>query len=50
MPGCFFRLGTGNPAIPGTQSGLHTAAFDIDEDAMDIGAAMMILGALAELQ
>ena len=50
MPGCFFRLGTGNPAVPGTQSGLHTAAFDIDEDAMDIGAAMMILGALAELQ
>jgi amidohydrolase len=49
MPGCFFRLGTGNPAKPGTQSGLHTAAFDIDEDAMTLGAAMMAAGALAEL-
>ncbi|HMQ74568.1 MAG TPA: M20 family metallopeptidase [Flavobacteriales bacterium] len=50
MPGCFFRLGTGNPAKPGTQSGLHTAAFDIDEDALPIGAAMMMAGALNELQ
>ncbi|MBL8009620.1 MAG: amidohydrolase [Flavobacteriales bacterium] len=50
MPGCFFRLGTGNPAMPGTQSGLHTAAFDIDEDAMTLGAAMMMAGALNELQ
>lgn len=50
MPGCFFRLGTGNPVKPGTQSGLHTAAFDIDEDAMAIGAAMMAAGALNELR
>lgn len=50
MPGCFFRLGTGNPAKAGTQSGLHTAAFDIDEDALPIGAGMMMLGALGELQ
>lgn len=49
MPGCFFRLGTGNPAKPGTQSGLHTAAFDIDEDAMAVGAGMMVMGALREL-
>lgn len=49
MPGCFFRLGTGNPAKPGTQCGLHTAAFDIDEDALPIGAAMMAMGALSEL-
>jgi len=49
MPGCFFRLGTGNPAKPGTQSGLHTAAFDIDEEAMTLGAAMMAAGALGEL-
>jgi amidohydrolase len=49
MPGCFFRLGTGNPAIPGTQSGLHTAAFDIDEDALVLGATMMAVAALAEL-
>lgn len=49
MPGCFFRLGTGNAAKPGTQSGLHTAAFDVDEDALAIGAGMMAMGALAEL-
>lgn len=50
MPGCFFRLGTGNPAKPGTQSGLHTAAFDIDEDALVLGASMMAAGALSELE
>ncbi len=49
MPGCFYRLGTGNAAKPGTQSGLHTAAFDIDEDAMLVGARMMVVGALQEL-
>ena len=50
MPGCFFRLGTGNAAKPGTQSGLHTAAFDVDEDALGIGAGMMVWGAWSELQ
>jgi amidohydrolase len=49
MPGSFHRLGTGNPAKPGTQSGLHTAAFDIDEDALLIGAGLMAWGALKEL-
>lgn len=50
MPGCFFRLGTGNAAKPGTQSGLHTAAFDVDEDALGIGAGLMAWGAVSELQ
>lgn len=49
MPGCFYRLGTGNAAKPGTTSGLHRAEFDIDEDALAIGARMMAFGALAEL-
>lgn len=49
MPGCFYRLGTGNANKPGTQSGLHTAAFDIDEEALIIGAGMMMAGALSEL-
>ncbi len=49
MPGCFFRLGTGNPAKPGTQSGLHRAEMDIDEDALVIGAGMMAWGAISEL-
>lgn len=50
MPGCFFRLGTGNPDKPGTTSGLHRAEFDIDEDALAIGAGMMAWGAISELE
>ena len=49
MPGCFFRVGTGNPSKPGTISGLHRAEFDIDEDALAIGAGMMAWGAITEL-
>jgi len=49
MPACFFRLGSGNPAKPGTTSGLHRAEFDIDEDALAIGAGMMAWGAIGEL-
>lgn len=49
MPGCFFRLGTGNPKVPGSTSGLHRAEFDIDEDALAIGAGMMAWGAVSEL-
>lgn len=49
MPGCFFRLGTGNPAKAGTQRGLHTADFDIDEDALVLGATMMAMGAMSEI-
>lgn len=50
MPGCFYRLGTGNASKPGTESGLHTATFDMDEDALSIGAGMMVAGALNELR
>jgi amidohydrolase len=50
MPGCFFRLGTGDPAKPGTTSGLHRAEFDVDEDALVIGAGLMAMGALSELR
>jgi amidohydrolase len=49
MPGCFYRLGTGNPAKPGTESGLHTSTFDVDEDALVIGAGLMAWGALRAL-
>jgi len=49
MPGCFFRLGTGNPALPGTQSGLHRAEMDIDEDALVLGAGMMAWAGICEL-
>jgi len=50
MPACFYRLGTGNPNKPGTTSGLHRAEFDIDEDALAIGAGLMVFSALQELR
>ena len=50
MPGCFYRLGTGSASKPGTTSGLHTAGFDIDEDALAIGAGVMAWGALQEIE
>lgn len=48
MPGCFFRLGTGNPK-KGPAPGLHTPTFNIAEEAMAIGAGVMVWGALREL-
>lgn len=50
IPGCFFRLGTGNKA-KGITSGVHTPLFNIDEDAIEIGIGMMaMLGATATLE
>jgi hippurate hydrolase len=40
IPGCFFRLGTGNK-LKGIDSGVHTPTFDIDEHAIEIGMGMM---------
>jgi amidohydrolase len=40
MPGCFYRLGTRNEE-KGIVSGVHTATFDIDEDALEIGCGLM---------
>ncbi len=40
VPGCFYRLGTGNTA-QGITSPVHTSTFDIDEQALPIGSAMM---------
>jgi len=47
MPGCFFRLGTGTVGQP--PRGLHTPTFDIDEETLRIGSAMMAFGAVQEL-
>ena len=49
MPGCFYRLGTGEPSKAGTTAGLHRAEFDVDEDALAIGAGLMAYAALSEL-
>ncbi|NIG52961.1 M20 family metallopeptidase [Chitinophaga sp. Cy-1792] len=40
IPACFFRLGTGN-AAKGINSGVHTATFDIDAKAIEIGMGTM---------
>lgn len=50
MPGCFYRLGTGHPHKPGTTAGLHRAEFDVDEDALVVGAGVMAWGAVRELE
>jgi amidohydrolase len=40
IPGCFYRLGTGNKE-KGITAGVHTPRFNIDENAIEIGMAMM---------
>ncbi len=40
VPSCFYRLGTSNTP-KGIGAPLHTGKFDIDEDALRIGSAMM---------
>lgn len=40
VPSCFFRLGTGNKK-QGIISGVHTATFNIDENAIETGAALL---------
>lgn len=49
IPGCFFRLGVMNKQ-KGISSGVHTSTFNIDEDAIETGMAMMAwLGSSVEL-
>jgi hippurate hydrolase len=40
IPGCFYRLGTGNQS-KGIISGVHTPNFNIDENAIEIGMGIM---------
>lgn len=48
VPSCFFRLGTGNKE-KGINSGVHTATFDIDDKALEIGMGLMALLCVQEL-
>lgn len=48
VEGCFYRLGTRNEA-KGITAGVHTPTFDIDEDALEIGAGLMAFLAVSEL-
>lgn len=49
IEGCFYRLGTRNES-KGITSGVHTPTFDIDEDALEIGAGLMAFLAVSELE
>lgn len=49
MPACFYRLGTGNKT-KGITSGVHTANFDIDEKALEIGSGLMTWIAIKQLK
>jgi amidohydrolase len=49
IPACFYRLGTANKER-GITSGVHTATFDIDEKALEIGAGLMAWLAVSELE
>lgn len=49
IPGCFYRLGTGN-IDKGIISGVHTPTFNVDESAIPIGMGIMAwLGAKAKI-
>jgi amidohydrolase len=48
IPAVFYRLGTGNTAL-GTNSPLHTATFNIDESALEIGMGLFAYLAVQEL-
>jgi len=48
MPGCFYRLGTGNKK-KGITSPVHTTTFDIDEEALRTSIGMMAWLAIKEL-
>lgn len=49
VPACFYRLGTRNSS-KGITAGLHTSAFDVDEESLSIGAATMAWLALNALK
>ena len=46
VPGAYAYLGTGNDALPGTLNAAHNGHFDIDENALPIGAALYAAYAL----
>nr|MDD6336224.1 amidohydrolase [bacterium] len=49
VPGAYAYLGTGNPALPNTVVSNHNGNFDVDENALEIGAGLYIGYALAKL-
>lgn len=49
VPACFYRIGVANEKR-GITSGLHTANFDVDEKAIEIGTGMMTWNSLKQLE
>lgn len=49
VPGAYAYLGTGNPALPNTIVSNHNGNFDVDEDALEMGAGLYAGYALARL-
>ncbi|GAB4332195.1 MAG: M20 family metallopeptidase [Bacteroidales bacterium] len=49
IPGCFYRLGTGNKS-KGIVSNLHTPTFDVDEESLRTGMALMAWLTICELK
>lgn len=49
LPSCFYRLGTGNEQ-KGTNKGVHTPLFNIDEDAIELGIGFMAWNAIQQLK
>lgn len=49
VPGAYAYLGTGNPTLPNTVVSNHNGCFDVDEDALAIGAGLYAGYALAAL-
>lgn len=49
VPGAYAYLGTGNPEKPNTLNAAHNGNFDIDEDALALGAGLYAGYALARL-
>jgi amidohydrolase len=49
IPGCYFRLGTKNSKSE-TIHGLHSSRFDIDEQSLPLGAALLAHSALIALE
>lgn len=50
LPGAYAYLGTGNPEKPETMHPNHNGSFDIDEDALVTGAALLAGYALSRLE
>ena len=48
-PGAYAYLGTGNPSLPRTMNPGHNGNFDIDEDALVLGAGLYAAYALSRL-